>query len=185
MARVSPLGKDKLPAPLHDLWDEFTQGERDFTNQAGALAHSPENFAHLYGLVVAMRANSSLSERLVEIAVVTTSKLNECPYCVAHHSVALERTGLPAASVAAILEPNVPGFSAMELLVRDYARLLVERPWGIGDGFHDELRRHFSERQIVELTIRVGLCALFNTFNQALDIPMEESFLEAPDAGKA
>lgn len=179
MARVVPLSKDSLPTDLHDLWDQFTQGEKDFTNQAGALALSPDAFRHLYGLVVAMRGNASLPERLVEIAVVTTSRLNDCPYCVAHHAPALQRTGLSAQAVAAILDSEVPGFSAVEILVRDYARLLVERPWGIRDSFHDELRRHFSERQIVELTVRVGLCTLFNKFNQALEIAMEDTITEA------
>lgn len=185
MARVTPLGKDVLPAELHPVWDAFTRGEKDFSNQASVLAHSPEAFRHLYGLVLAMRESSDLSERLIEIAVVTTSKLNECPYCVAHHQDALERTGLPAESIAAILEPDVPGFSATELLVRDYARLLVERPWGIRDAVHEDLRRHFSDRQIVELTVRVGLCTLFNKFNQALDVAMEDGFGNDADKGPA
>ena len=176
MARVSSLNKNALPADLHSVWDAFTQGKKDFTNQASVLAHSPEAFRHLYGLVLAMRANSGLPERLIEIAVVTTSKLNECPYCVAHHAAALERTGLPPESIAAILEAEVPGFSETELLVRDYARLLVERPWGIRDSVYEDLRGHFSERQIIELTIRVGLCALFNKFNQSLDVAMEDGF---------
>lgn len=185
MARVTPLDKDVLPADLHPVWDAFTQGEKDFSNQAGVLAHSPEAFRHLYGLVLAMRESSDLTERLIEIAVVTTSRLNECPYCVAHHQAALERTGLPSESIAAILERDVPGFTATDLIVRDYARLLVERPWGIRDAIHEELRRHFSERQIVELTVRVGLCTLFNKFNQALDVAIEDGFGNTADKGPA
>lgn len=176
MARVGAIGKEGLPVELHELWGQFSAGEKDFSNQAAVLAHSPGAFRHLYGLVNALRSEGSLSERLVEIAVVTTSRLNECPYCVAHHSVALERTGLPAESVSAILEPEVPGFSHEEHLVRDFARLIVERPWGILDDFHNDLQRHFTERQIVELTIRVGLCTLFNKFNQVMDIPVEDTF---------
>jgi alkylhydroperoxidase family enzyme len=41
----------------------------------------------------------------------------------------------------------------------------------------DRLRQHFSEAQIVELTLRVTLCGFFNKFNDALQIE-EES--EAP-----
>lgn len=176
MARVGAISKDKLPHDLHDLWDQFSEGDKDFSNQVAVLAHSPGGFRHLYGLVNALRSEGSISERLVEIAVVTTSRLNECPYCVAHHSIALERTGLPAESIAAILEPEVPGFTREEHLVRDFARMIVERPWGIRDDFHEELRCHFNDRQIVELTIRVGLCTLFNKFNQVLDVPVEETY---------
>lgn len=179
MSRITPTDREALPAELKDLWDQFTAKERDFTNQARVLAHSPEAFKHLYGLVSDLRSNSGLSERLIEIAVVTTSKLNECPYCVAHHGTALQNTGLPTASVDSILEPEVPGFNETEHIVRDYAQLLVKRPWGIRDSIFEDLKRHFDERQIVELTVRVGLCALFNTFNQALEIPVEETYQAA------
>jgi len=175
VTRVNPLGKEALPDDLHKLWDDFTGSDRNFTNQAEVLAHSPQAFRHLYGLVAALRSNSGLSDRLIEIAVVTTSKLNECPYCVAHHEHALHKTGLSAQSIKAILEPEVPGFSDVELAVRDYAKLVVERSWGIAQSFHDRLRQHFNEQQVVELTVRIGLCILFNKFNQALDIPVEDS----------
>ena len=45
-----------------------------------------------------------------------------------------------------------------------------------------DLKKHFSDRQIVELTIRIGLCILFNKLNQALEIGMEDSM--AADAVK-
>ena len=81
--------------------------------------------------------------------------------------------GLPSETVDRILEPDVPGLDAVERLVRDYALLVNARPWGIQDQVFNELRRHFSERQIVELTARIALCGLFNRFNDALQIEPE------------
>ena len=37
---------------------------------------------------------------------------------------------------------------------------------------------HFSEEQIVELTLRTALCGFFNRFNDALQIGMEDGVLE-------
>lgn len=173
MGRVSEVERTSLPAGLRPLWDAFTTPEHDFTNQVRVLAHSPVAFAHLYGLIEAWRTEGGLPRRLIEIAVVTTSRLNACPYCVGHHGAVLEATGLPVETVNAILEPEVPGLEPHERLVRDFARLLVERPWGMPDSIFAALREHFSERDIVELTVRVGLCSLFNTFNHALQIDME------------
>lgn len=179
MARVSELDPAALPDDLQPLWSAFTNDKRDFTNQARVLAHSPDAFRHLYGLIESLRASGSLPPRLVEIAVVTASRVNACPYCVGHHGAALVSHGLSPEVVERILEPDVPGLTQKERLVRDYARLLCERAWGIGDRVFAELAEHFSDREIVELTIRVGLCTLFNRFNQALQIDTEEGLLTA------
>ena len=46
-----------------------------------------------------------------------------------------------------------------------------------GDAIFDELRRHFDEAQIVELTLRIALCGFFNRFNDALAIEIEDGAL--------
>ncbi len=183
MARVQALGRDALPPEFFDLWDKFSSPPNDFSNQTAVLAHSPVAFGHLYGLIDTWRSSSSLPVRLIEIAVVTTSRLNECSYCVGHHGLVLMAHGLSVETVDGILEPAPPGLDAKERLVRDYARLVTERAWGIRDAIFEELRSHFDERQIVELTVRIGICSLFNKLNQALQIDTETSI--SADAKKA
>lgn len=182
MARISGLGKEALPADLQPLYERFTGSHGDFSNQARVLARSPAAFAHLYGLIDSWRAQGSLPQRLVEIAVVTASRVNACAYCVGHHGTALIAHGLEAQTVDAILDPEPPGLDARELLVRDYARDFSERAWGIRDDMFVRLKDHFSETEIVELTVRIGLCILFNKFNQALQIETEDAVAEAVKA---
>lgn len=174
MARVSDAPEDALPDDLKPLYRKFAGGDGDFTNQLRVVAHSPDAFRHLYGLIDAWRDHGGLPRRLVEIAVVTASRVNDCAYCVGHHGTALIRLGLDAGTVERILEDAPPGLDERERLVRDYARLVSERAWGIRDGVIAGLKEHFSDRQIVELTIRIGLCILFNKLNQALQIGIEE-----------
>jgi uncharacterized peroxidase-related enzyme len=179
LARVEAADPAALPAALQPLLRKFTADYGDFTNQALVLARSPEAFGHLYGLLDAWRQSASLPPRLVEIAVLTTSQVNRCSYCVGHHGVALLQYGLSAETVAQILEPAPPGLDELDILVRDYARLVSERPWGIRDRVFEELRKHFSEQQIVELTVRIALCGLFNRVNDALQIDSEDSVTAA------
>jgi uncharacterized peroxidase-related enzyme len=171
MARVSYVNESNVPDELRPLHAEFAAAR--FGNQAGVLAHSAPVLRHLYGMVKDLREEGELPARLVEIAVVATSEANRCKYCVAHHAPALRGLGLPAETVARILEPDVPGLDERERLVRDYAVLVTERPWGIRDGVFERLRRHFSERQIVELTARIAVCGAFNRINDALQIESE------------
>jgi len=42
----------------------------------------------------------------------------------------------------------------------------------------ERLKAHFSEAQIVELTLRATLCGFFNRFNDALGIEMEDGVIE-------
>lgn len=173
MARIGARPEDSIPEALRELYRKFTREYGDFTNQVRVVAHSPEAFLHLYGLIDAWRRNGTLPRRLVEIAVVTASRVNECGYCVGHHGAALIDLGIPAETVDRILEPVPPGLDEKELLVRDYARLVAERAWGIRDNVFVNLKRHFTDEQIVELTIRVGVCILFNKLNQAFELDME------------
>jgi len=171
MARVSHIDESKVSRELQPLYRQFVS-ER-FGNQAGVLAHSAPVLRHLYGMVKDLREEGELPQRLVEIAVVATSEANRCKYCVAHHAPVLKGLGLPAETVARILEPEVPGLDEKERLVRDYAVLVTERPWGIRDNVFERLRQHFSERQIVELTARIAVCGVFNRMNDALQIESE------------
>jgi uncharacterized peroxidase-related enzyme len=112
--------------------------------------------------------------RVLEIALVVVSKLNECRYCVAHHAPRLIEQGLPPETVANILEPDCPGLDDVDRLVRDYAVAVTEQPNMIRDKMFDDLKTHFTEEQIVELTLRTALCGFFNRFNDALMIGMED-----------
>src|SRR5689334_22790260 len=129
MPRVSHIDESKVSGELQPLYRQFA-GEQ-FGNQAGVLAHSAPVLRHLYGMVRDLREEGELPRRLVEIAVVATSEVNRCKYCVAHHAPVLRDLGLPAETVAKILEPDVPGLDERERVVRDYAVLVTERAWGI------------------------------------------------------
>jgi alkylhydroperoxidase family enzyme len=48
----------------------------------------------------------------------------------------------------------------------------------IPDALFARLKSHFSEAQLVELTLRITLCGFFNKFNDALGIE------EEPEAAK-
>ena len=42
----------------------------------------------------------------------------------------------------------------------------------------EQLKEHFSEEQIVELTLRTALCGFFNRFNDVLQIELEDGVIE-------
>jgi alkylhydroperoxidase family enzyme len=59
------------------------------------------------------------------------------------------------------------------MLVRDYAVQVTEKAPYMRDAIFEDLRKHFPEPQIAELTLCIALCGFFNRFNDALQIGIE------------
>ena len=61
----------------------------------------------------------------------------------------------------------------MDKLVIEYSIGVTNAPQKIKDTLFNELKIHFTESQIVELTLRICLCGFFNRFNDSLQIESE------------
>jgi uncharacterized peroxidase-related enzyme len=178
MARVRDVEIDEAPPEIRQIYRRFAEDYGPFLNQVKVFAHRPPAVKHLMGLLLDLADEALLPKRYLEIVLVVVSKLNECSYCVAHHEPRLIEQGLDARTVAHILEPDCPGLDQVDRLVRDYAVQVTQKPQSIRDPVFAELRKHFSEAQIVELTLRTALCGFFNRFNDALQIGIEDGVIE-------
>jgi uncharacterized peroxidase-related enzyme len=178
MARVRDIEIDEVPADVQPVYKRFAEDYGPFLNQVKVFAHRPAAVKHLMGMLLDFADEGCLPKRYLEIVLVVVSKLNACTYCVAHHTPRLIEQGLPPETTAAILEPDCPGLDPIDRLVRDYAVAVTNDPGRIRDAMFDELNKHFSEEQIVELTLRTALCGFFNRFNDALQIGMEDGVIE-------
>ena len=173
MARVRDIEVHEIPADLQPVYRRYAESYGPFLNQVKVFAHRAPALRHVMGMLLEFADEAVLPKRYLEIALVAVSKVNECAYCVAHHAPRLVEQGLDPASVAAILEPEVPGFDEMDTLVRDYAVAVTEDARRLPPAMVEQLKSHFSEEQIVELTLRTALCGFFNRFNEALGIDIE------------
>jgi len=174
MTRVADVPPDDLAPGLRDVYQRFAGGYASFRNQAGVLAHVPSAAQHLMAMLLELREQRNLPYRYTELAIVTVSKLNECSYCVAHHTPLLQVEGLSAAGVANVLDyADHPELTAIDKLVVEYAIAVTRTPQRIGDTMFERLRAAFTEAQLVELTLRIALCGFFNRFNDALQIDAE------------
>ena len=178
MARVRDVEIEEVPEDVRPVYQRFASEYGPFLNQVKVFAHCPPALRHIMGLLLDLAGEALLPKRYLEIVLVVVSKLNECTYCVAHHAPRLIDQGLPPDAVENILEEKVPHFDEVDLLVRDFAVQVTNKPQTMRDAIFTELRKHFSEEQIVELTLRTALCGFFNRFNDALMIETEDGVLE-------
>jgi uncharacterized peroxidase-related enzyme len=174
MVRVRDIAASELPGELAEIYEAFAASYGPFRNQVAVFAHVPAALRHLMPLLMELRAAATLPERYLELAIVAVSQVNACDYCVAHHKPFLAIEGVSPAGVDRLLEwHDHPELDEVDRLVVEYAIAVTERTSRLPDVMFARLRRHFSEAQIVELTLRITLCGFFNKFNDALQIAEE------------
>jgi len=170
MPRITPLTRNNLPEDLHALWDKML-GYGDFADQAGVMALRRPLFEKTWGMLVELAEEAHTPKRYIELAIVVVSKLNECEYCVSHHTPKLAIQGISPEGAATILDyHDHPELDEVDKLVVEYA-IAVTTKWNrTRDEIFDRLKQHFTEPQIVELTWRTALCGAFNRFNDILQL---------------
>lgn len=173
MARVSFVPSTSLPADVAKVYEDYARGYGPFRNQVAVFAHVPQAVSHIMGLLMELKAAKNIRWRYIELAIVVTSKLNECHYCVAHHTAPLQVEGLSREAIDRLPETDSPELDEIDRLVIEYTIAVTQNAQRIRDSMFERLRAHFTEAQIVELTLRITLCGFFNRFNDALQIDNE------------
>ena len=79
MSRVRTITKNEVPLDLQEIYSKFSDGYSSFRNQIGVLAHVPSALNHIPSMLLELRETQNIPFRYVELAIVTVSKLNECP----------------------------------------------------------------------------------------------------------
>ena len=80
------------------------------------------------------------------------------------------QAGLTEVKIAALDDPGSGLFSPRERAALIFAELMATDHHKIDDGVFAEVRRHFSEAEIVELGVATALFVGFGRFNAVLGI---------------
>ncbi|MGO9230105.1 MAG: carboxymuconolactone decarboxylase family protein [Bryobacteraceae bacterium] len=130
------------------------------------MAHRPEvlkSFVPFYG---AIAGAGTLDRRLKELVYLTCSYANRCAYCTAAHTAGARKAGIADAELRALQAGDVQPFSAAERAAIAYARDLTQTATATES--REALFAHFTEEQIVELTLVAALANFTNRFNNGL-----------------
>ena len=134
-----------------------------------AMAHKPEvlkTFVPLYGAVT---GPGTVDRRIKELVYLACSYTNACPYCIAAHEGFSKKAGVTDDERRALAAADGQGFSAPERAAIEYARALTKT----ATAARDALAAHFSEEQIVEITLVAAMANFTNRFNNALGVMPE------------
>lgn len=189
--RIRLIQPDEAPDELQSIYhnadsamvDGQLPGPTLFGNQVRALAHNPDLLKALIGVYEAFSKTQSVDRKLMELGIIVTSRVNACDYCLKHHTPLAHESGLSAEQLTCLDEGewNVHRelWSDEEWLVIQYAEQMARDPARINDEMFQALQRRFSDRQIVDMSMRFALCTAWNKFNDALGLDTETPFQHA------
>lgn len=181
MARIEPLPLEDVGPELASLLEQAEARLPQFSHQLRTLAHQARLARDLIGLYLGFQERSVVDRRLIELAVLTVSYANRCSYCVSHHDPLARQFGITDDALADLAAGNAatsPHFDALERAVAEYAEHVTRDARKVPDELFAFLAERFSDEQLVELTVRIGLASFFNRLNDALRIDLEPGVQE-------
>jgi len=152
--------------------NEFLASLEARTRQANpffrAMAHRPEvlkNFPPLYSAIV---GPGSVARRVKSLVYLACSLTNTCPFCIASNMPGARKAGITDEEIRALEAGEDGGFPPAERAAIAYARELTRTAHA--ETTSEELRAHYTDEQIVEITLVIGMSNFTNRFNNGLGI---------------
>ncbi len=174
MARVS-LIEEKDHPELAELIARIRGGRGGrLLNIYKMLLHSPDIAKAWLEQVTTVRWKTALDGRIREIVIIRVAILNRVEYVIKAHVPAFAlKEGLTREQCDALADwRNSTLFNDRQRAALAYTDAMT-RDIQVPDAVHAELRRHFDERQIVELTVLIGTYNMHTRVLQALEIDAE------------
>src|SRR5918994_1772804 len=127
-------------------------------------AVSPAGMRSL-GAVLKYVRESGLPTRLVDLVYLRVSQINGCAYCIDSHMRDLLKAGLPAEYLALVAVWYEAGgiFDEQEKAALAWAEAVTRLgDRGVPDSAFEAAAAVFSEKQLADLTIAIGLVNAYN-----------------------
>ena len=168
---------ETAPVESRDLLGAVEEGVGFVPNIYGVFAGVPSALKGLASLNEAF-GESSFSPAEREIIALTTSVYNQCPYCVAGHSVFALRNGVDAETVSLIRAGSVSDDPQFQVLGQ-ITHHILEKNGAIGAA---EMRRFlnagFRATQILELLLGIAGKTMTNFAAKIARVPLDAEFAD-------
>ncbi|APG61646.1 carboxymuconolactone decarboxylase [Sphingorhabdus lutea] len=182
--RIKPLSMDELTPELRETLS-FAQEVMGFSaNDVLTMAKWPALLSAMQQLVATIYAKGELDDLLKRMIGMIVSAAAGCRYCQAH-------TAHGAAKILPNISPNDAEklqsvweystshlFNNAERAALDLALAAGQSPNAASDNHFINLRKYFSEQQIMEIMGVIGLFGFLNRWNDSIATTLEQAPLD-------
>lgn len=170
MGVVTPLTKEQAAPSVHETYEALIARSGKVPNIFAAMAHRPDVLKTFLPLYSTIFNQGTIEARFKELAYLKTSLINGCEYCFRAHSASGKKAGITKEQIDALTYYHrSPLFDEKEKATILFAERVTRGAAGIRAEQLAELRDHYDEGQIVELTLVVCMANFTNRFNDALE----------------
>jgi len=179
MSRIEPLPVDQL-----DEFAEFFEpvekvmGFKPTANMI--MARRPEIMKHVGRLALTIMTEDGTVDLPLKWMIAHLASLSAgCSYCSAHTLSNGHDFGVPLDKIEKIWSYETSDiFTDAERAALSFAQVASLKPSGATDAHFEELRKYWSDDQIVEMVAVVSFFGFMTSFNDNLDVTLEDKPLE-------
>ena len=174
-ARIAPLPPSHTPQ-LADAFEGMRRNLGFIPNSMLILQRKPKIARALQQLTAAIWDPAGEVDRgFKRLIAHVASRAAGCRYCMAHTAGGALHFGVQEGKLAAVWEFRTsPLFSEAERVALDFAIAAASVPNGVTDAMFAELRKHWSETEIVEIVAVIATFGFLNRWNDTMGTPLEE-----------
>lgn len=173
--RIKPLPPSHTPE-LVDAFEGMRKNLGFIPNSMLILQRKPKIARALQQLTAAIWDPAGEVDRgFKRLVAHVASRAAGCRYCMAHTAGGALHFGIEERKLAEVWEFRTsPLFSEAERVALDFAIAAASVPNGVTDAMFAELRKHWSESEIVEIVAVISTFGFLNRWNDTMGTPLEE-----------
>jgi AhpD family alkylhydroperoxidase len=180
VARVTMIALETAGAEARRVYDRVLKQWGRISNFSKVLAHQP---ATLEGWALANDAIRLANVKtdpdyvtIQQLVIIKTSSLNQSAYCLSHNVPLGRKMGLSEEQIAAARGDAYmasPLFDDRQKAAIRWAEVVTRMTARDDEAAFAAMKTHFSEQQIVELTVFCGMWNYSNRLCEALHVDLE------------
>jgi uncharacterized peroxidase-related enzyme len=174
--RLEPLKREDVPE-LEEYFRTFERRMGFVPNSVLTMARRPKVVKALAALGQAVYdvEGGVLPMGLKSMVAELSSRSTGCLYCQAHFSTNMSRMDVTDQTIEALWDFRTSSlFSAAEKAAFEFAIAASMVPNAVTDDHFLELRRHYTDEQVVELLATISYVGYLNRWNDSMATPLEE-----------
>jgi len=179
MSRLDPLPPEHTPE-LKEQFDSFFKSLGFVPNSVLTMQRNPKlvlAFVTLQGAV--WGPDSEVDRGLKRLIGHVASRSAGDVYSMAHTASGALHFGISAEKLAAVADfAASPLFNAAEKAALAVAAAAGQAPNAVTDAMFAELRRHWSETEVVEIVAAIAATGFVNRWNATMATPLEDEPME-------
>lgn len=180
MARISMVKPADATGEAKRVYDAAMKQWGTVSNFSQILGHSPSSLEGWMYPNAGIRLNNLKTDpeyvKVQQLVIVKTSSLNRSAYCLSHNVDLGAAVGLSDEQIAAAQTDTYassPHLDDRQKAALRWAEVVTLMTAHDDDDAFGEMKKHFSERQIVELTVFCGMWNYSNRLCEALHVDVE------------